>query len=197
MKLIYKGKFNGDESSLPAGKMVEGAVQFREADSMKDFAKKVNVLAVVLLVLAFGAVIVREINAQVPPFHFWGYLLAMLSPFPHELLHGICFREEVYLYTNWKQGMLFVTGPEHMTKGRFVFMSLLPNLLFGFVPLVLFMVNPQWTALGTMGAMAVSMGAGDYYNVWNALTQVPKGGMVYNQGFHTYWYIKGEEHETD
>ena len=192
MKLIYKGKFNGNENSLPSGEPVEGAVQFKEADSMNDFAKKVNLLAVGILVVAFGAVILRAVIADAEPFSFWGYLLAMLTLFPHELLHGICFKEEVYLYTNWKQGMLFVTGPEHMTKARFIFMSLLPNLLFGFVPLVLFLLNPNWTALGTMGAMAVSMGAGDYYNVWNALTQVPKGGMVYNQGFHTYWYVKGE-----
>lgn len=193
MKLIYKGKFDGDENSLPQGNPVEGAVQFKEADDMNDFAKKVNLLAVVLLVAAFVAVGIRAAFADAKAISLWGYALAMLTLFPHELLHGICFREEVYLYTNWRQGMLFVTGTEHMTKARFIFMSLLPNLIFGFVPFLLFMVNPQWTALGTMGAMAISMGAGDYYNVWNALTQVPEGAVIYNQGFHSYWYIKGEK----
>ena len=193
MKLIYKGKFDGDENSLPQGNPVEGAVRFEEAEDMNDFAKKVNLLAVVLLVAAFVAVGIRAAFADAKAISLWGYLLAMLTLFPHELLHGICFREEVYLYTNWRQGMLFVTGTEHMTKARFIFMSLLPNLIFGFVPFLLFMVNPQWTALGTMGAMTISMGAGDYYNVWNALTQVPKGAVIYNQGFHSYWYIKGEK----
>ena len=40
-----------------------------------------------------------------------------------------------------------------------------------------------------MGAISIGMGAGDYYNVYNTLMQVPKGGRVYNKGFHSYWYV--------
>lgn len=58
-----------------------------------------------------------------------GCILPMLTLFPHELLHAVCFKEDVYLYTNWKQGMLFVVGPESMSKSRFIFMSLLPNIV--------------------------------------------------------------------
>lgn len=47
-----------------------------------------------------------------------GSILSMLTLFPHELLHAICFREDVYLYTNLAQGMLFVIGPETMTRRR-------------------------------------------------------------------------------
>lgn len=194
MKLIYKGKYNGDENSLPSSEPVEGAVVFKEAEDMKKFAVIINILAVVIMVLCVALLIWRGASTGRNPFNFWGYVLLLLSFFPHELLHGICFKEEVYLYTNWKQGMLFVTGPEHMSKGRFIFMSLLPNLLFGFIPFALFLLNPQWTLLGTLGALSIGCGAGDYYNVWNAATQVPKGGMIYNQGFHSWWYVpkKGE-----
>ena len=36
--------------------------------------------------------------------------------------------------------MLFVVGTETMSKGRFIFMSMLPNLIFGIVPYVIGMI---------------------------------------------------------
>ena len=33
------------------------------------------------------------------------------------------------------------------------------------------------------------MGIGDYYNVINALIQMPKGARTYLYGFHSYWYL--------
>ena len=122
-----------------------------------------------------------------------GWVLACFTPmailFPHELLHGLCFREDVYLYTNWKQGMLFVVGPEDMSKGRFVFMSLLPNLVFGVIPYLVGLLFPHLTFLVVMGVLCTGMGAGDYYNVFNALTQMPRGARTYLYGFHSYWYL--------
>ena len=120
---------------------------------------------------------------------FVGCLLSLVALFPHELLHAVCFREDVYLYTNLKQGMLFVVGPEDMSRARFVFMSLLPNLVFGFLPYVLGMLFPQCVFLLAFGALNIGSGAGDYYNVFNALTQMPKGARTYLHGFHSYWYI--------
>ena len=115
-------------------------------------------------------------------------IFAFLSMFPHEILHAICFKEDVYLYTNFKQGMLFVTGPETMSKGRFILMSLLPNIVFGALPFAAGLIFQELSALGMMGATALAMGAGDYYNVWNAATQMPKGARTYLHGFHSYWY---------
>ena len=39
------------------------------------------------------------------------------------------------------------------------------------------------------GVIAVAMGAGDYYNVFNALTQMPKGARTYLYQMNSYWYI--------
>ncbi|MBO5245734.1 MAG: DUF3267 domain-containing protein, partial [Eubacterium sp.] len=89
--------------------------------------------------------------------------------------------------------MLFVVGPEVMTKARFVFMSLLPNLVFGLLPYVIGMIVPQMVGLLFLGALALSMGAGDYYNVYNALTQMPKGAKTYLYKFNSYWYLPKDE----
>ena len=118
-----------------------------------------------------------------------GMAASLATLLPHELLHGICFKGEVELWTNLKMGMLFVIGTEDMSKGRFVFMSLLPNLVFGWIPYLLFMIQPQWVFLGALGAVTIPMGVGDYYNVYNCLTQVPKGALVYLSGMHSYWYL--------
>lgn len=86
--------------------------------------------------------------------------------------------------------MLFVVGTEPMSKGRFIFMSMLPNIVFGIIPYALGMIFPQLKALTLFGMLCTSMGAGDYYNVFNALRQVPKNGRVYMSGMRSYWYVE-------
>jgi len=85
--------------------------------------------------------------------------------------------------------MLFVVGPEAMTKTRYIFMSLFPNIVFGLIPYIIGMLNPSSTWLLSWGVLSLSMGAGDYYNVYNAITQMPKGAMTYLHKFNSYWYI--------
>ena len=41
---------------------------------------------------------------------------------------------------------------------------------------------------GVMGIMAISMGTGDYLNIWNALCQMPKGTKTFLSGMNSYWY---------
>ncbi|MBR5490512.1 MAG: DUF3267 domain-containing protein [Oscillospiraceae bacterium] len=190
MKLHYMGKYDLNPDNLPHGEHKEGCVKFKEAEDSKKLAFWANIAAfAIMLVLAVPTCLRLEDRIFD---HFLaiylGIIVSMLVLFPHEILHAICFKEDVYLYTNWRQGMLFVIGPEDMSKGRFVFMSMLPNLVFGFLPYILGMIfaSPFLLALGTL---TVGMGAGDYYNVFNALTQMPKGARTYLYKFNSYWYM--------
>jgi len=192
MTFHYAGKYDGDPASLPTGEFVEGSVKFKEPETSAKLGLIANGISLALFFITL-------------PLFFWrgghqmwnlpGMILALLMLVPHEFLHGVCFREDVYMYTNLKHGMLFVIGPEHMSKARFVFMSMLPNLVFGFIPFILFLIFPV-PALkipGMLGAFSIPMGAGDYLNVFNALTQMPKGARTYLHGFNSYWYMpKGE-----
>lgn len=199
MKLHYMGKYNLDESSLPCGKHKPNAVKFKEAEVSAELGKIANITALAIMVV-FGIIAMiriffdKEANCSFGAF-LVGYVLSMLTLFPHELLHGLCFRKDVYVYTNLKHGMLFVVGPEDMSKLRFVFMSLLPNFVFGLVPYVIGMINPQYVFLLVMGTMCIGMGAGDYYNIYNAMTQMPKGSRTYMHGFHSYWYMPEDKYE--
>ncbi len=80
-----------------------------------------------------------------------------------------------------------------MSKARFVFMSLLPNIVFGFLPFIAAMINPSLIFLGVCGALSISMGAGDFYNVFNAITQIPKGARTYLYKFNSFWYMPSQD----
>ena len=189
MKLHYKGKYNLDPDSLPARDHMPGAVKFKEAEDSKKLSIIANGLAVLIMAVLAVPAVWRAWGDFDSIQFFAGYVVSMLTVFPHELLHAICFKEDVFLYTNTRQGMLFVVGPEAMTKSRYIFMSLFPNIVFGLIPYIIGMLNPSSIWLLTWGVLSLSMGAGDYYNVYNAITQMPKGAMTYLHKFNSYWYI--------
>ena len=195
MKLHYQGKFDGNEESLPQREHPEGAVQFREPEAKKFtlFANLGAVLAMLVLLAPFLWRGMPYFSGNTPIQLWIGCGLFLLLLFPHELLHASCFRGDVYLYTWFKRGVLFVVGPEDMSKSRFVFMSLLPNLVFGVLPFAVFLIFPQLTALGALGLFALPAGFGDYINIYHALTQMPKGAKTYMHGFHSYWYLPASE----
>lgn len=196
MRIIWKGKFDGNEESLPHGEHKPNAVKFKEIDDIKKLGLVLNLLSVPLMIVTYAIVVLRG-GFDVMLEHFWiywaGILAAIACLIPHEFIHAMCFRKEAYIYTNLKNGMLFVVAPEDMSKSHFIVMSLMPNLIFGFVPLLLYLIFPQLGFLGILGATAIPMGIGDYYNIINALTQMPRGARTYLHGFHSYWYLP-EEH---
>lgn len=196
MRIMWKGKFDGNEESLPHGEQKPNAVKFKEIDDIKKLGLVLNLLSVPLMIVTYAIVVLRG-GFDVILEHFWiywaGILAAIACLIPHEFIHAMCFRKEAYIYTNLKNGMLFVVAPEDMSKSHFIVMSLMPNLIFGFVPLLLYLIFPQLGFLGILGATAIPMGIGDYYNIINALTQMPRGARTYLHGFHSYWYLP-EEH---
>lgn len=146
MKLHYMGKYNLDPDSLPHGEHKPGAVKFKEPDSTGELSRIVSKYSLILLAVLMTALLYRYRSI---PSEQWliGFVLFLASLFPHELLHALCFRGDVYLYTNLLQGMLFVVGTEDMSKGRFVFMSLLPNIILG-----LFRSSLRWLCPTSAGS---------------------------------------------
>lgn len=194
MKFHYAGKYNGDESVLPRREHPEGYIPFKEPQNMKIFNIAITAVSCIILVILLFIVGIRmrasaiEIPAD-DNANLIGAVLALISLVPHEFLHAVWFRDDVHMYVNIKGMMMFVVGTEDMSKSRFIIMSLCPNIVFGAVPFIIFMIYPQWFVLGSIGAFALCMGAGDYFNVINAVIQMPKGALTYLNGFHSYWYI--------
>ena len=191
MKLHYRGKYDKNPESIPARPHKPNCVKFKESEDSKKLSRKMNIIAIPILLIFFIPVLLSDIQStcsqSVP-----ALILFLLLLFPHEILHAICFKEDVYLFTNFSHGMLFVAGPEDMSKSRFIFMSLLPNIILGLIPYLIFVINPEWTLLGIVASYNLSSGSGDYLNVYNAITQMPKGARTYLHHFNSYWYIPEE-----
>lgn len=192
MKLIYKGRYNGEIEEFESSKNIVNAIKYKEADTVEEMAKIItlpaNIIQLVLLLIVFLIVGVDNFDNTLSLL-ILSFFVSLLTMIPHELLHGICYKNKVYLYTNFKQLMLFVVGEDHMSKWKFIFMCMLPNIVFGFIPFIIFLINTKLVFLGMLGAMCISYGMGDYYNVWNTIMQVPTNGIVFSKGHNSYWYV--------
>ena len=176
MKIVFKGKYSGNPADIPNEGHRPNAVMFKEPD-MNKMALVMNIAAFIVTAVLLVATFVRAkgIDRSDGLQIIIGAVCSMLVLFPHELLHAICFKKTAYVYTNLRQGMLFVTGGEDMSKARFVIMSLLPNIVFG--------------------SICIGQGAGDYLNVYNALTQMPRGSKTYLYETHSYWYMPEDNNQ--
>ena len=109
---MWKGKFDGNEESLPHGEHKPNAVKFKEIDDIKKLGLVLNLLSVPLMIVTYAIVLLRG-GFDVILEHFWiywaGILAAIACLIPHEFIHAVCFRKEAYIYTNLKNGMLFVS----------------------------------------------------------------------------------------
>lgn len=190
MKFHYAGKFNGNEEELPKRNHPINYVPFKEPDQ-KKLSVIVSIISLILIVLFFMPFIFltkRSVDAN-PYLLILGLCGPILTLLPHELLHALWFQQDVYLYTAIDKGMLFVVGTEDMSKTRFILMSLCPNIIFGLIPYLIYLFHTDMLWIGVFGATCISMGAGDYLNVFNAITQVPNHAKVYMNGFHSYYYL--------
>ena len=192
-KFHFAGRYNGDPESLITEPHKPDYVPFKEAQDMNKLSLIMNGIAILIAVVTVAVYFI--VGRQ--PLHMGGTILSLVAMVPHEFLHALCFKGDVYMYENLKKGMLFVVGPGTFTKGEFVFMSMLPNLVFGFIPFLIFLIDPSQALLGTLGAISIPAGAGDYYNVFNAVTQMPKGSRTYMHGMNSFWYMpKKDENEV-
>ena len=190
MRLHYAGKYSGNPDDLPHREHEPGAVKFKEVSDVKALGNLIAMRSVIIIIVL---VIVAWIRAKDLFFPYSAIFIYLLTVIPHELLHAICFKEDVYLYQDLSHGMLFVTGTERMSKAHFIFKCLLPSIIIGFIPYIIFLINPKYQILGILGALGIGTAAGDFYNAGNALRQIPKGGWAYADKESTYWYIPGKE----
>lgn len=190
MKLHYMGKYNGDAKTLPNKEYREGSVEFKEFKTSKIQGIVTNALGFILIIplFIFMWFYSNLTLSQLAPILFISSVISFVLLFPHEFLHAICFKKDVYLYIYPQGGTLFVTGPEDMSKARFIFLSLLPNIVFGIIPFIIYLFFPNLYILGGIAVGCVIQGIGDYLNAFNALTQMPKGSRTYLYGEKSYWY---------
>lgn len=140
MKLIWKGKYEGEEQ-LPVGNLPDNAVRFKEPEAPAKLNVIASLFIIPVIMITAAAVIIKmqlkEGNSYHINLNIFGIILAFLMVFPHELLHAIAFPKEaeVEVWYSIKNMMAFVVSTCPTSKLRFIFISLLPSIAFGFIPL--------------------------------------------------------------
>ncbi len=200
LKLIWKGKFNGVED-LPIGELPKNAVRFEEPESAEELAKETRrfliPVVIFLLIVIFLRIKINGFFGVSDVINIFGIILIPFSILPHEYLHAIFFPKdaEVEMWYSIKQRLALVTSTTAITKKRFIFLSLFPNIVFGFLPLIIWIFIPSYMSfisgiLFAFGFISLIMGVGDFMNIYNTIKQVPKGAMTQISGFNSYWFFK-------
>ena len=192
MILHYAGRYDGKEEHLPQKEHHPSAVPFQEAEDMKKVSLIANLGCIgVMLILAIPFLILGMKNIPDHPISMMiGGLCGGISIVPHELLHAICYRGDVFLYHDLSHGLMFVVGTEDMSRRHFVLTCLCPNIVLGFIPYITFLLFPDIVGLGLFGIINIGMGFGDWINVYHAVKQMPRNAKTYLCGMHSYWYVE-------
>ncbi len=203
MRLRYKG-FVRNATDLPEFDLPANAVQFKEPETVKGFFRRAMFLysiPLIAFVLAIRGAEIRLWETYVPwePCDLLGCLIALLLLVPHELLHAVCFPKEAEVYLYFCSQGAMVTCKEPLSKRRFIFMSLLPLIILGILPMLIWLVMPpaQFSSdflftFYTVAAINTLGCCGDLMNVYNAMRQVPNDALVQMSGIHTYWFATDE-----
>lgn len=186
MKIRYMGPFEGKVDQLPRPQTVAEAERLEEPGKPRDLVRKANIGAAILFGVLLALVIVR---GGLRSLHIGGVIVALIAVIPRELMRALFYREECCFYLNFQESMPFLIGAEHQSRLRFLLATLAPDILFGLIPLILYLIWPSLSFLGTLGLLCLPMGFGDYILASLVLRQVPKDAMLYRMYFHTYWYI--------
>lgn len=199
MNLKFKGKYT-DVKQLQIGNLPDNAVKFKEPNNPLMLNLIASIFVVPILIIVGIATIIKmklDPGSNLPElFNIWGLLLAIIMILPHELLHASAFPKntEVQLWYSLKNFLVFVFSTYPVTKLRFIYLSLLPNIIFGFLPLLIWIFIPSKYAgiseiLFSFAFFSLLFGIGDFLNIFNAIFQMPRGSLTQLYGFNSYWYI--------
>lgn len=196
MTLKFKG-FIKNYNNLEKIELPQNAVKFKEPKNTVELNLFAAIWCIPLLLIIIAIKVIKnKIWGQTfscSICNLYGALISLLFLIPHEFLHAICFpkKAQVNLYfTIWGA---FVMSSYPITKIRFIMLSLLPNIILGIVPLIVWIFIPidnlTTDILFSFGALNLLMGCADIMNVFNSITQMPKGSLQQLSGFNSYWYM--------
>ena len=198
MKLVWKGKYE-DESQLDEGELPNEAIKFKEPDSAAKLNLMASLFVIPVIVLVGINIFFKNqlgLLVNIPNvFNLTGMILALLMIVPHEIIHALLFPEnaEVHIWYSLKNVMFFVHSTYPISKKRFIWMSLLPSLIFGLIPLIIWIFIPGSYGVSDLvisfATFSLLLGVGDYLNIFNAIRQMPKDAVTQLSGFNSYWYV--------
>lgn len=188
MKIKWIGKFDGN--NLPSAHIPNNAKAMPEVTN-KSTLILIPIFAFIAFLLfcktrLYGGVMLTRQNLAI------GFLVGFFLFPVHELLHAISFpsNSDVFIFFTMQGLGTSCTTP--VTKKRFLVVTLLPSILLGVIPLVLFMLIPSAYERVSAILFAISFLqiGGSYVDIVNVfqLLQLPSKTMIQISGSKIYWY---------
>ncbi len=192
MKFIWKGKMTTETafvySSLP--KNAKPLINEKRAWLM-------YMLVVPILVLAYLSIQIRQPSFSgvlfTRPALFVGVGLALIFLPIHELIHAsFCPAEAIILIYVTGAGISLVPDCK-IRKKRYIVMVLMPTLILGMIPIVLWLTLSGMSAVisSILFAFSISnlvVSIGDIYNAILAVAKMPKNAVLVTSGVNCYFF---------
>ncbi|MBR5581597.1 MAG: DUF3267 domain-containing protein [Treponema sp.] len=199
MKIVFKSKL----SQLPSANIPQGWCKLQELSSVRVLTTGYLLFPLVLLTfLAFFLkgilhdITVSELYAQtaVPIVSLpTAILLLVAFCFIHEYIHVCLYPRQstVYIVPILSRLSISVICQKTMTRNRFLLVCIMPIVVLGVLPLILWLFIPPilvflnsfffyFYLVGLFG------GVGDLLAVWYIM-KIPATALVQNEGFDTYY----------
>lgn len=192
MKLIWKGRLN-DNKELPKPKLPKDAKVFLGEET----SGLIYIIIIAIIVLAIVLIQIKQNYMQGFEMNrkgnLIGFILSVLFLVVHELIHGLsCSKDCIVNYYYSRQGI--ISFPlDSMTRNRYIFMSISPAVILGFVPMIIWIFIPvQFVTLNSI-IFAFSLGSlfgssANLNNLIKALIKAPKESFIQISGEKVYWF---------
>ena len=205
INLKYKGIYK-NENQLLNGVLNKDAIMFEEPNNITGLFLRGFLLTSPLFALLIIMSYIKIQSANLFSYYFIkenistiiiiSSLISILTLFIHEILHALAFPfksvKELWIKPNEMAAFIYCNAP--VKKSKFIWMCLCPNVILGVFPYILWLIgvfdfNKTLSLyILILSFLNLSIGIGDYYNVYLTIKQVPNNSYIQNYGFHSYWF---------
>lgn len=190
MELKWKGKLS-EENAYVYPDLPEDAKPFSDSKS----SWQMFLLIVPILVMAYIGIQIRLKYVDGIMFSrgalFCGVALAIPFLFVHELLHAICCPKGSIVNVYWSTAGISLIPACPIKKQRYIIMVLLPTLVLGVIPFLIWLLIPTMDV--TIGSIifafsigSLSMSIGDLSNVLAALKKMNRDSYLITSAVQIY-----------
>ncbi|SFA70804.1 Putative zincin peptidase [Acetitomaculum ruminis DSM 5522] len=200
-----KGKFRSEEDLKEGRELPYNAIMYDEGDNIWEvfftgFICGIPVFALMLAIIVFRFKTLNfflHFNIETMIVFTVTLIINYLLQYVHEIIHAFFYpkesEKEIWKYP--EQGAWFIYCDALMNRNRFIAMCLAPAIILGIIPFIIwiFIANylpSLYNICFVFSCVLLVLGAiGDFGNVYNTLTQVPKKAKVMNYGLHSFWIL--------
>lgn len=194
MKIKWIGKYNGN--NLPV---------VHVEDSAKDLpsvtAKHTFLLIPILFLLGFCVYFKNVILGERVIFSKGtlaiGFMIGIILFPVHEMLHAVCFPPGSEIFLFYTKLGLGTTCTSPVSRNRFIVVNILPSIILGIIPLLMYLIIPKEyasaaTILFAVAFLHIGGSYADYINIVHLL-RLPAKSIIQISGEKIYWSRKGDK----